>query len=219
MPGTTFFDLDGTLVDTTYLHTLAWWKALDEAGHRIPMAAVHPLVGMGSDELLTAVLGRPDSGISEAHGRHFADMHELIRPLPGAKEVLGRFKNDGGRSVIVTSAKERDLEALLGALDASEFIDEVLHGEEVDQAKPSPDLFHEALRRTGAGPDDTLAVGDSVWDVKAAMRAGVRCVGVETGGNLRPQLEQAGAVAVYRDCEELIERWDSSPLGELTALG
>ena len=144
---------------------------------------------------------------------------ELIRPLPGAKEALGRFKTDGGRTVIVTSAKERDLEALLGALDASELIDDLLHGEEVEQAKPSPDLFHEALRRTGASPDDTVAIGDSVWDVKAALRAGVRCIGVETGGNLRPQLEEAGAVAVYRDCEELIDRWDSSPLGELARIG
>ena len=89
--GAVFLDLDGTLVDTTYLHTYAWWRALDDAGERIPMAAVHPLIGMGSRELLASLLGREDHSISESHGRYFARLHSLVRPLPGADDLIRRL--------------------------------------------------------------------------------------------------------------------------------
>lgn len=208
-----FFDLDGTLVDTTFLHTLAWWHALVDAGERRPMAAVHPLIGMGGSELLHELVGRDDPGISEAHGRYFTEMHHLIRPLPGAFEVLQRTKEQGSAVVIVTSAKPRDLPALLGPLGADEAIDDVVHGEETPRAKPAPDLFLRALQRTGADPASTVSLGDAVWDIEAAGRAGLQCVGVSSGGTDPCRLRQCGAVAVYRDCTELLADWPTSPLG------
>ncbi|MHB1582362.1 MAG: HAD family hydrolase [Acidimicrobiales bacterium] len=99
------FDVDGTLVDTTYLHTFAWFRALDDAGERRTMAAIHPLVGMGSTELLTTLLGRDDEAISEAHGEHFAELHRYVRPLPGARPLVRHVKAEGGRVVIPNSTK------------------------------------------------------------------------------------------------------------------
>lgn len=103
-----FFDLDGTLVDTTYLHTYAWWRALDDAGENQPMAAIHPLIGMGGSGILHRLLGRDDPAIDAAHGDCFERLHPLVRPLPGAAGVLDRVVGNGGRVVIVTSAKEKD---------------------------------------------------------------------------------------------------------------
>lgn len=212
MPSTAFFDLDGTLVDTTYLHTLAWWRALDDAGERRPMAAVHPLIGMGSSEMLGELIGRDDPGISEAHGRYFSEMHPLIRALPRAAEVIRRTKDQGTRAVVVTSSKPRDLPALLGPLGCDDAIDEVIHGEETPRAKPAPDLFLQALERTGSDPTSTVSLGDAVWDISAAGRAGIPCVAVASGGTDPHRLCDGGAVAVYRDCEELLARWDDSLL-------
>ena len=207
---TVFFDLDGTLLDTTYLHTLAWWRALDDAGERRPMAAIHRLIGMGSSELLTTLLGHDDDQISQAHGKYFADLHPFIRPLPDAAKVVRRAASDKSKVVVVTSAKERDLTALLGQLGCDDVIDEVVHGEEAERAKPSPDLFCLALERVGVEPQHVLALGDAVWDVKAAAKAGIACVAVETGGIDRRLLEEAGAVAVYATCTQLLlDGWDA----------
>lgn len=212
-----YFDLDGTLVDTTYLHTYAWWRALDESGETRPMSAIHPLIGMGSAELLCQLIGRDDESISAAHGKHFAGMHPFVRPLPGATVVLRRVVDAGGVAVVVTSAKKRDLDALLGPLDCDSLIADVVDGEDVQTSKPAPDPFVVALRRTGGDPARSLAVGDSVWDVRAAAKVGMACVGLQTGGIARHDLDQAGAAAVYRDCADLLRQWDSSPLAALLA--
>lgn len=210
-----YFDLDGTLVDTTYLHAYAWWRALDDAGETRPMAAIHPLIGMGSAELLPKLIGREDEAISAVHGEYFAELHPFVRPLPGAAALLQRVVDAGALAVVVTSAKKRDLDALLGPLGCDTLIAEVIHGEDVEQAKPAPDPFVLALQRTGGDPGNSVAVGDSVWDVVAAAKAGMPALAVQTGGIARNDLEQAGAAAVYQDCCDLLRRWDSSPLQPL----
>lgn len=210
-----YFDLDGTLVDTTYLHTYAWWRALDDAGETRPMATIHPLIGMGSAELLPRLIGRDDEAISQAHGACFASLHPLVRPLPGAAALLQRVVEAGAMAVLVTSAKKKDLDALLGPLGCDTLIAEIVHGEDVEQAKPAPDPFVLALQRTGGDPGNAIAIGDSVWDVLAAARAGMPTVAVQTGGIARGDLEEAGAAAVYRDCPSLLRRWESSPLDTL----
>jgi HAD superfamily hydrolase (TIGR01509 family) len=212
-----FFDLDGTLVDTAYLHAFAWWRALDEAGERHAMAEIHPLIGMGGAGILETLLGRDDQAVSAAHGERFQELHPYVRPLPGAAGVLRRVAGGGGRVVVVTSAKEKDLGPLLDALNCDDVIHDLVHGEEVEHAKPAPDPFLVAMERTGARPDRSLAVGDSVWDVRAAAGVGMPCVAVQTGGIGPGDLARAGAAAVYRDLVELLDRWSSSPLGALLA--
>jgi len=214
-PGTVFFDIDGTLLDTTYLHTLAWWQALDQAGWHKPMAEIHSLIGMGSSELLTTLLGRDDDSISEAHGQQFADLHPLIRALPGASKLLRRVDAEGGRVILVTSAGRSDLRALLDPLECDDVITDVIHADMAENSKPYPDLFSLALERTGVAPEDGLAVGDAIWDVKAAGAAGIDCVGLECGGTDSSRLKWAGALAVYRTCADVLDRWASTPIARL----
>ena len=208
--GAVLFDLDGTLLDTNYIHTLAWWRALSEAGKEVPMAALHRLIGMGSAELLTQILGRPDDKISQAHGTQFADMHDLIRPLPGAAELVRAVEANGTLVVVVTSAEKGEVDVLIDALGCRDSIDVVVHGES-GAAKPAPDLFEIALERVRLDPSSAIALGDSIWDIVAAAGAGVKCVAVETGGIARCVLEQAGAVAVYESSLEIVKSFASSP--------
>jgi HAD superfamily hydrolase (TIGR01509 family) len=211
---TVLFDLDGTLVDTAILHTVAWWRALDEADEHAPMSAIQPLIGLASTELLTTLLGYEDPAISERHGEHFASMHGLVRPLPGAPELVRAVHDRGAGVVVVTSAKERDLDALLGSLDCGDAIDDVVH-DVPGPGKPAPDVLTVALERAGCSPEEALVVGDSVWDVEAARRAGIVSVGLETGGNAPERLVEAGAAAVYRTCAELLELWPATPFASL----
>jgi HAD superfamily hydrolase (TIGR01509 family) len=206
------FDLDGTLLDTNYLHTLAWWRALDDAGARRTMAEIHRLIGMGSDELLTTLLGHPARDVSASHGHYFKELHRFISPLPGASELVSEVKRHGGIAVVVTSAKKDDLPALFGALEVEECFDLVIGGEDADRAKPQPDLFATALDRIALPPTSALALGDAVWDVEAAGRAGVDCIAVGSGGFCENELVSAGALAVYESCADLLARWITSPL-------
>lgn len=213
-----FFDLDGTLLDTNYLHTWAWWRALDESGVPTPMARIHRLIGRDGDDLLTEITGSPDAQLSDAHSRVFGELADQIRPLPGAVDLVKAVHQRGLLVVIVTSAGKAELERLLDALGCDDEIDTVVHGEDVPSAKPAPDIFRHALEETGCEASRVVAVGDTVWDIEAARRSDVRCVAVETGGIARCELEAAGAAAVYGSCAEIVTNFDSSPLGLLGSL-
>jgi HAD superfamily hydrolase (TIGR01509 family) len=211
-----FFDLDGTLLDTNYLHTFAWWRALEDAGERRPMAEIHRLIGMGSSELLSTLVGHDAPEISTSHEKYFGELHPFISPLPGANELVARVSEHGGLVVVVTSAKKHDLSTLMGALgsETEDRVDFVVHGEDADRAKPHPDLFSIALGRASLPPSSVLALGDAVWDVEAAGRAGISCVGVNTGGFSEAELRSAGALAVYHSCADVLTHWEAGPLAE-----
>jgi HAD superfamily hydrolase (TIGR01509 family) len=210
-----FFDLDGTLLDTNYLHSWAWWRALDEADVPTPMAKIHRLIGRDGDDLLTEITGSPDAQISEAHSRIFAELGGEIRPLPGAVDLVKAVHQRGSLVVIVTSAGKAELELLLGVLGCDDKIDAVVHGEDVASAKPEPDIYRRALDETGSEAGRVVALGDTVWDIKAARASDLPCIAVETGGIARCELEAAGAAAVYGSCAEIVTSFDSSPLGLL----
>jgi HAD superfamily hydrolase (TIGR01509 family) len=214
LPGrAVLFDIDGTLVDTNYLHVLAWRRVfLDHGEPGITSSRIHRLVGMGTDELLETLCGRPRPELKPERARHFEALKGEIRAFPRAADLLRALHGRGVRVVLATSAEKSDLEALLAAIDAEDAIDAVTSAGEVEAAKPAPDLFSTALAEAGTAPEDTVAIGDTVWDVKAASRAGLRCVAVTTGGISRAELEAAGAVAVYDDVAALLDGLDDSPL-------
>ena len=135
-----------------------------------------------------------------------------IRAFPRAGDLLRAVHDRGLRVVLATSAEKSDLEALLKAIDADDAIDAVTSAGEVEQAKPAPDLFCVALEEAGTATDATVVVGDTVWDVKAAKRAGLPCVAVTSGGISRAELEAAGAVAVYADVGALLDDLEHSSL-------
>jgi HAD superfamily hydrolase (TIGR01509 family) len=207
------FDIDGTLVDSNYLHAVAWRRVFLELGElEITTARIHRLVGMGSDELLETLFGRSRPELKPARARHFDALKPEIRAFPRAADLLRALHGRGIRVVLATSAEKSDLEALLGAIDADDAIDAVTSAGEVEAAKPAPDLFSVARGEAGTAPESTVVVGDTVWDVEAARRAGLGCVGVMSGGISRTELEEAGALAVYDDVGALLDRLDDSPL-------
>ena len=213
------FDVDGTLLDTNYLHALAWRRAFLEAGQNVPTSELHRRVGMGSDLLIADVLGpaaeQLSDRISAARQRFFDELgHEAV-PFDGARELLAAVRSRGALVVLATSAGEQDLALLLKALDADSLVDAIVSGGDVDDAKPRPDVFLAAMQKVNLGPERCIAVGDSVWDVAAATRSGIGCICVRTGGSTRVELLEAGAVAVYDDVVALLGDLPRSPLGPL----
>ncbi|HEV8219900.1 MAG TPA: HAD family hydrolase [Streptosporangiaceae bacterium] len=209
------FDVDGTLVDTNYLHTAAWWEAFARAGHDVPMASIHRAIGMGSDRLLDALLpaGRDRAGddiIKIAHSALYQVYWPQLRPLPGAADLLRACHHAGLRVVLASSADPRELDVLRDALDADDAIDAATSAGDVGSSKPAPDLVHVALEQAGTDPAQTVFVGDSVWDAQACQKAGVPCIGVLSGGTSREELLSAGAVAVYGDPADLLAQFPGS---------
>jgi len=176
------FDVDGTLVDSNYLHTLAWSRAFAEIGEWAPMNAIHRLVGMGGDRLAPEVLGHDSPGAADGHSRHYAELLGETRAFPGAADLLRRAHGAGLVVVLATSAPREELDASRQAIDADDGIDAVTTKDDVESSKPAPDIFQAALEAGGVDPARALVVGDSVWDVRAARAAGLGCVGVESGG-------------------------------------
>ncbi|MFC4031141.1 HAD family hydrolase [Streptomyces polygonati] len=213
------FDVDGTLMDTVYLHTVAWWEALRQYGERAPMSRVHRGVGMGSDHLLDRLLGDDrdhdrDSALSAAHDALYAQFWTRLAPLEGAADLLRACAARGWRVVLASSASERELRVMRDALGADDAIDAVTTADDVDASKPSPDLVARALERAGVPASRAVFVGDAVWDAEAAGRAGVRCVGLLSGGMSREELTGAGAEEVYEGPADLLARLDRSLLAD-----
>ncbi len=216
-PSGVLFDLDGTLVDTSYLHAVTWTRAFREHGHEVHTAAVHRAVGLGSEELVAHVLGRdevPDQqSISDRHSALFAELRSQAVALRGARDLLRTVAEHGQRVVIATSAGPDDIDALLGLLDAEAWIDTVTGGADTEHSKPHPDILHAALDRSGLAPEEVVFVGDAVWDVEAAARAGMPCIGLECGGTSSAELVDAGAVQTYADPAALVAAYRQSALG------
>jgi HAD superfamily hydrolase (TIGR01509 family) len=207
--GGVVFDMDGTLVDSTYVHAICWWEAVQQFGHSRPMAVLHHAVGMGADHLLDHVLGAArdrdhDAAITAAHDALFATWHERLHPLPAARTLLNWCRDDGLTVALASSGGERDLWAMMDVLDYPDF-DVVVTGDEVERTKPSADLLESVLDRAGLEADDTLVVGDSVWDMQAAVRVGAHGIGVATGGTSAPELLEAGAELTFQDLAALLE--------------
>lgn len=210
------FDVDGTLTDTVYIHTLCWWEALRQYDHVVPMAVIHTAIGMGSDKLLAHVLGdhdrSRDADIAAAHGALFATWYPRICPLPGARDLLARCAELGLTVVLATSGTDRDVRALRKVLDAEAFLDEVTSSADAQKSKPSPDILTAALDRARLSASEVVFVGDAVWDVQASATLGIRCIGLESGGTSDVELREAGAVEVWKDPADLLRNVERSIL-------
>jgi HAD superfamily hydrolase (TIGR01509 family) len=214
--GGVIFDVDGTLLDTNYLHIAAWWEAFRERGHDIRCADVHRALGMGSSDLVERVLGQPDASVIEAHSRYFAPYLGRMRPLPGAADLLGATARLGLRVVLATSAKDEEIDLMLDALGARDSIAAVVSSGDVEQAKPEPDIVDKALRESGTDPGRAVMVGDAVWDMIAAGRAGIGGIGVLSGGIAEAELRDAGATEIYADAAALLDAISDSAIGQLS---
>ncbi|MDQ0835264.1 HAD superfamily hydrolase (TIGR01509 family) [Streptomyces achromogenes] len=212
------FDVDGTLVDTNHLHVVTWWEAFRQAGHRVPTHAVHRAVGLGSDDLIAHLLGEDrdtdrDAELSAAHKALYGQYFDRLPPLRDAGRLLRRLRDDGWTVVLATSASGSELSALRAAIDADDAIAATASADDVEAGKPSPEPVAHALELVGASAEGAVFVGDTVWDMRAGRRAGVRCVGVLCGGIPRADLLEAGAETVYDDPADLLASLSTSPLG------
>lgn len=211
------FDVDGTLVDSNYVHVLAWSRAFAAIGEQPPMALLHHFIGMPGAALVDAVLGREDQRVLDGHRRHLEILSPDVRAFPRAGELLRACAARDLVVVLATSGRPSEVEAWAGLLDADDAIAHVLHADDVEDGKPAPDVFTTALERAGLAPAEAVVVGDTTWDVEAADRAGVVAVGVRCGGIRAAALTGAGAVAVYDDPSDLLANLDASPLGRTPA--
>jgi HAD superfamily hydrolase (TIGR01509 family) len=204
------FDLDGTLVDTVYAHVFAWQRAFAELGLPIDGWRIHRRIGMSGGLFARAAareIGRPFSNkeadaIQLRHGELYREMLPERRPLPGAVELLAELRKEGIPHGIATSGRRPEIDASLEALGVGDETVVVERGH-VDRAKPEPDLFLTCAERIGIPPTDCYVVGDAVWDLLAARRAGMLSVGLLSGGYGEDELTRAGAFLVYRDAAEL----------------
>ncbi|MFK3984124.1 HAD family hydrolase [Micromonospora sp. NPDC050397] len=217
-PAGVLFDVDGTLVDTAYLHTVSWWEALRQADQEIPMAAIHRALGMGAQRLLEHLLGPErdrdaDDRIRYGHDSLFAEFWDRLRPLPGAAALLRACAARGLRVVLATSADGRELDAIRAALLADDVIGGVTPV--ADGPTRGPDALATALDNAGLDRARTVFVGDSVWDVAAAGDLDLPCIGLTCGGTGRSELAGAGAAAVFDDPAALLAGLADSPVAAL----
>ena len=208
-------DVDGTLVDTNYHHTLAWARAFESQGIDLPLWRIHRHMGMGGDKLVPALLGEERAqvvgdAVRAAEKRSYQGLIREVRPLGGARMLLSFLKGRGHQLVLASSAKEHEIDHYLDLLDARELADAWTTSADVEATKPEPDLVLAALQKIGA--DNGVLVGDSTWDCEAARRARLPCVAVLTGGFSEQELRDAGAVAVFDSLEAFRDGIDETPL-------
>jgi HAD superfamily hydrolase (TIGR01509 family) len=209
-------DIDGTLVDSNYQHTIAWYRAFRQHGHVLPVWRIHRHIGMGGDQLVASLCGdeveeQAGEDIRAAEKVLYFQLIDEVEPLPGARDLILDLKRADRRVVLASSAKPEEVEHYLDLLDARGLADAWTSSGDVEATKPEPDLVESALERIGGGP--AVMIGDSIWDCEAAKRAGVETVAVLTGGFSDQELRDAGAVAVFDSIDELRRRLSDTPLG------
>ena len=212
-------DIDGTLVESNYLHIDAWDRAFVAVGHPVEVWRIHRSIGMDSGKLLDHLLGAAAGAVGEQAKEHHSSFYlasaARLRPIPQARELLTALAERGHAVVLATSAPEDELKILLSVLDADAALTAVTSSGDVDAAKPEPDIIEAALEKASVAASNAIMIGDSTWDVKAALRAGVSCIGLLSGGFGAEELHAAGAVAVYDDVGDLLANLDTSPIAQL----
>ncbi|HVX54338.1 HAD family hydrolase [Nocardioides sp.] len=206
-------DIDGTLLDSTYHHALAWARAFAEVGHPVPVWRLHRRIGMGGDRIVTEILGAElaEEVGEEVSSRWEAAYDEVIgatRLLPGARELLDGLRAAGLEVVLASSSIPKHAEHALRLLVADDRADAWTTAEDAAESKPHPELLEAALDRTRG--DRAVMIGDATWDAIAAARVGVPTIGLRCGGFGEAELRAAGAVAVYDDPADLLAHLDEA---------
>jgi HAD superfamily hydrolase (TIGR01509 family) len=209
------FDLDGTLVDSVYQHVLAWRDALEQAGLPLAVWRIHRRIGMSGGLFVNALaretgraMGPDDTArMQQLHAQAFRRYSAQVRPLPGARELLAYLAEAGVPHAIATSGYEESARPSVEALGVGPDIP-LITRDQVNHAKPDPDLFLAAAERLGVAIEHSVVVGDSIWDLLAAQRARALGIGLLSGGYGEGELERAGAYRVYQDPADLLAHLD-----------
>ena len=209
------FDLDGTLIDSVYQHVLAWREALEAGGIHLAVWRIHRQIGMSGGLFVNALAREVDRIVSpdeaerihDVHGEAFKRYAPQVRALPGAQELLAYLTKAGVPWAIATSGRRESARLSLHLLGVDDNVPMITR-DMVQHAKPDPDLFLAAAEKLGVAIEDSVVIGDSIWDLLAARRARALGVGVLSGGYGREELERAGAYRVYNDPADLLRHLD-----------
>jgi len=215
------FDVDGTLVDSNDAHARAWVQAITESGRHVEFSRVRPLIGMGGDKLLPSVTGL---SIESSEGKSIADRRREIfrrdflphlQPTRGAQRLLEWLRDDRKTLVVASSAEEDELQDLLRVAGTAKMFESTASSDDAERSKPDPDIVVAAIKQANCPVADIIMVGDTPYDVEAALRAGIEIIGLRSGGWSDAELR--GAVAIYDDPADLLEHYDLSPFRRLAA--
>jgi HAD superfamily hydrolase (TIGR01509 family) len=210
-------DIDGTLVDTNYQHALGWYRAFRHHGIILPIWRIHRHLGMGGDQLITALTDERTEeelgdALRETEGERYFELIDEVEPMQGARELIAELGERGHVVVLASSAKEKEVDHYLDLLDARDLADAWTTSADVEATKPAPDLVHSALEKVGGSSEDAVMVGDTPWDVKAAAQAGVGTLAVLTGGFAIEELTESGAKDTFESVADLREALARTPL-------
>ena len=211
-------DIDGTLVQSNWLHAEAWQVALGAIGIHIELEELRRQIGKGGDELIPVFVPWWKQAAVEESLKAFRKevfrqefMHR-VEPLPHARDFLVHCKQQGIKLALSSSADQPELETYKKIVGMEDLIDEETSASDADRAKPHPDIFTATLKRLGLKPAECIALGDTPYDAESAGKAGLRTIGVETGGWTKEELLAAGCVEVYASVADLLDRFSESAL-------
>lgn len=208
-------DVDGTLVDSNDAHARAWVDAFADFGHAVLFERVRPLIGKGGDKLMPEVSGLDSESeegqrIDDRRSEIFLQRYlPKLEPCPQARELLERFRADGFRLVVATSAKKKEMDPLLELCGGSDIVTDRTSSDDAEQSKPDTDIVTAALDRAEVAANEALMLGDTPYDIQAATPVGVGTVALRSGG--WDDLALGGAIAIYEDARDLLRHYEQSP--------
>ncbi len=211
-------DMDGTLVQSNWLHAEAWCKAFEEIGIDLEIEEVRRQIGKGGDELIPVFVPWwkrkcVEDPLKAYRSFLFRSVYlERVEPLPRVREFLLKLKDAGIRPALASSASQVDLQDYKKIAGMEDLIEEESSSDDADRSKPHPDIFEATLKRLKLKAADCLALGDTPYDAEAAGKAGLWTIGVTTGGWSKDDLLAAGCIEVYESVGGLLDRFDESAL-------
>ncbi|MBV9927733.1 MAG: HAD family hydrolase [Acidobacteria bacterium] len=215
------FDVDGTLVDSVDLHARAWQEAFAHFGKQFDFGSVRSQIGKGGDQLMPVFLSKEEleefgEELEEYRGELFKREYlSQVKGFPKVRELFQRIKDEGLRLALASSAKGDELKAYKERARIEDLVEEETSSDDAEKSKPYPDIFEAALERLGdVRPSEAVVVGDTPYDAEAAGKAGLKTVGLLSGGFPEADLRAAGCIRIYRDPADLLAQYEDSPLAD-----
>lgn len=211
-------DIDGTLVQSNWLHAEAWQVAFGAMGIHLELEELRRQIGKGGDELIPVfvpwwkreIVAEPLKAFRKHVFQH--GLRQKIEPIPGVRELLAKMREAGIQVALASSSQKDDLEVMKGVANIADLVDTQTCSADTERAKPHPDIFQIALQKLGLNASECIALGDTPYDAESAGQAGVRTIGVTTGGWSREDLMAAGCVEVYEGAADLLTNFERSAL-------
>jgi membrane protein len=213
-----FFDIDGTLVESNEFHVMAWDEAFRHHGFALETALIRTQIGKGADQLIPALLPDADQSLREEIARRHGEIFRLrylgeVKPLPNATDLIEMLHVKGKEIVLASSAEKAEVDHYVQLLKIETMLKGVVSKTDVSNSKPAGDIFAAALAQVfPLDASETLAIGDTPYDVESALHSNIRTIALRSGGFSSEALGAAGAIHIYASVKDLFENFAQSPL-------